>query len=127
MTVKMSPKLTPTVRSARPILPSTPLARRPIVGEYALELPGGQVLPIKFFVDGKFYTIFSLLFGIAVSTLLTLVVIPVLYFVAYRHRLGALTGAGDDSSPLVAHASSSPCRAASRSSTWPWGSPVAMA
>ena len=32
----------------------------------------------------------SLIFGILVSTLLTLVVIPVLYFVAYRHRLHAL-------------------------------------
>jgi multidrug efflux pump subunit AcrB len=28
----------------------------------------------------------SLIFGIAVSTLLTLVVIPVLYYAAYRHR-----------------------------------------
>jgi multidrug efflux pump subunit AcrB len=28
----------------------------------------------------------SLVFGIAVSTLLTLVVIPVLYFAVYRHR-----------------------------------------
>ncbi|MBI5256626.1 MAG: efflux RND transporter permease subunit [Burkholderiales bacterium] len=34
----------------------------------------------------------SLIFGIFVSTLLTLVVIPVLYYVAYRHRLGTLTG-----------------------------------
>jgi multidrug efflux pump subunit AcrB len=34
----------------------------------------------------------SLIFGIFVSTVLTLVVIPVLYYVAYRHRLGALTG-----------------------------------
>ncbi len=34
----------------------------------------------------------SLIFGISVSTVLTLVVIPVLYFVAYRHRLGAITG-----------------------------------
>ena len=32
----------------------------------------------------------SLIFGIFVSTLLTLVVIPILYFVAYRNRLGAL-------------------------------------
>ncbi|GAB3361698.1 MULTISPECIES: efflux RND transporter permease subunit [Giesbergeria] len=32
----------------------------------------------------------SLIFGIAVSTLLTLVVIPILYYVAYRHRLDAL-------------------------------------
>jgi multidrug efflux pump subunit AcrB len=32
----------------------------------------------------------SLIFGIFVSTVLTLVVIPVLYFVAYRKRLGAL-------------------------------------
>jgi multidrug efflux pump subunit AcrB len=32
----------------------------------------------------------SLIFGIFVSTLLTLVVIPVLYYVAYRHRLDAI-------------------------------------
>ena len=32
----------------------------------------------------------SLIFGIAVSTVLTLVVIPTLYFVAWRNRLGAL-------------------------------------
>lgn len=32
----------------------------------------------------------SLVFGIFVSTLLTLVVIPVLYYVAYRHRLQAI-------------------------------------
>jgi multidrug efflux pump subunit AcrB len=32
----------------------------------------------------------SLIFGILVSTLLTLVVIPLLYFVAYRHRLDKL-------------------------------------
>ncbi|MDY0107218.1 MAG: efflux RND transporter permease subunit, partial [Giesbergeria sp.] len=35
----------------------------------------------------------SLIFGISVSTVLTLVVIPVLYYVAYRHRLDALRGA----------------------------------
>jgi len=34
----------------------------------------------------------SLIFGISVSTVLTLVVIPVLYYAAYRHRLGALRG-----------------------------------
>ena len=34
----------------------------------------------------------SLIFGISVSTVLTLVVIPILYYVAYRHRLHALTG-----------------------------------
>ena len=34
----------------------------------------------------------SLIFGIFVSTVLTLVVIPILYYVAYRHRLGAITG-----------------------------------
>jgi multidrug efflux pump subunit AcrB len=34
----------------------------------------------------------SLIFGIFVSTLLTLVVIPLLYFLAYRNRLQALTG-----------------------------------
>ena len=37
----------------------------------------------------------SLIFGIFVSTVLTLVVIPILYFVAYRYRLDALTGAGE--------------------------------
>jgi multidrug efflux pump subunit AcrB len=34
----------------------------------------------------------SLIFGIFVSTLLTLVVIPILYYVAYRHRIDAITG-----------------------------------
>jgi multidrug efflux pump subunit AcrB len=34
----------------------------------------------------------SLIFGILVSTVLTLVVIPLLYFMAYRYRLEALTG-----------------------------------
>ena len=34
----------------------------------------------------------SLIFGILVSTVLTLVVIPLLYFMAYRNRLGAITG-----------------------------------
>jgi multidrug efflux pump subunit AcrB len=39
----------------------------------------------------------SLIFGISVSTVLTLVVIPILYYVAYRNRLTALTGpAGGD-------------------------------
>ena len=37
----------------------------------------------------------SLIFGILVSTVLTLVVIPILYFVAYRNRLGAITGEAD--------------------------------
>jgi multidrug efflux pump subunit AcrB len=37
----------------------------------------------------------SLIFGISVSTVLTLVVIPILYFVAYRKRLGAITGQAD--------------------------------
>ncbi|MDE2567209.1 MAG: efflux RND transporter permease subunit [Burkholderiales bacterium] len=40
----------------------------------------------------------ALIFGIFVSTLLTLLVIPLLYFVAYRHRLPALAG-GDAESP----------------------------
>jgi multidrug efflux pump subunit AcrB len=34
----------------------------------------------------------SLIFGISVSTVLTLVVIPVLYYMGYRHRLEAITG-----------------------------------
>jgi multidrug efflux pump subunit AcrB len=33
----------------------------------------------------------SLIFGIFVSTLLTLVVIPLLYYMAWRNRLGQLT------------------------------------
>ncbi len=41
----------------------------------------------------------SLIFGILVSTVLTLVVIPLLYFVAYRHRLDAITG-GTQPPPL---------------------------
>jgi multidrug efflux pump subunit AcrB len=39
----------------------------------------------------------SLIFGIFVSTLLTLVVIPILYYVAYRKRLQALLG--EDAAP----------------------------
>ena len=30
--------------------------------------------------------------ALALAAALTLVVIPILYFVAYRHRLGAITG-----------------------------------
>ncbi|MBC7729362.1 MAG: efflux RND transporter permease subunit [Microbacteriaceae bacterium] len=37
----------------------------------------------------------SLIFGIFVSTVLTLVVIPILYFVAWRNRLDAITGPAD--------------------------------
>ena len=37
----------------------------------------------------------SLIFGISVSTVLTLVVIPILYYIAYRHRLDTLTRAAD--------------------------------
>ncbi|MDP3821404.1 MAG: efflux RND transporter permease subunit [Burkholderiales bacterium] len=48
----------------------------------------------------------SLIFGISVSTVLTLVVIPVLYFVAYRHRLAALTG--PDDTPSFPPATSTP-------------------
>jgi len=41
----------------------------------------------------------SLIFGIFVSTVLTLVVIPILYYVAYRHRLTAITGSVDPDAP----------------------------
>jgi multidrug efflux pump subunit AcrB len=41
----------------------------------------------------------SLVFGIFVSTLLTLVVIPILYYVAYRHRLQAIAGPASELSP----------------------------
>ncbi len=41
----------------------------------------------------------SLIFGIFVSTALTLVVIPILYFVAYRNRLAAITGRAEDGEP----------------------------
>ena len=37
----------------------------------------------------------SLIFGIFVSTVLTLVVIPTLYYVAYRNRLDAITGSAE--------------------------------
>ena len=40
----------------------------------------------------------SLIFGILVSTVLTLVVIPLLYFVAYRNRLAAITGSAEPNS-----------------------------
>ena len=43
----------------------------------------------------------SLIFGISVSTVLRLVVIPVLYYVAYRHRLGAITGTAGPDAPLA--------------------------
>jgi multidrug efflux pump subunit AcrB len=46
----------------------------------------------------------SLIFGIFVSTVLTLVVIPILYFVAYRNRLYAITGASDTEVPSLATA-----------------------
>ena len=42
----------------------------------------------------------SLIFGILVSTLLTLVVIPVLYYVAYRHRLAPIIKESDHESRL---------------------------
>ncbi len=41
----------------------------------------------------------SLIFGIFVSTILTLVVIPILYYMAYRHRLAALEGPADPEAP----------------------------
>ena len=41
----------------------------------------------------------SLIFGISVSTVLTLVVIPILYYVAYRHRLTAISGPADPDAP----------------------------
>jgi multidrug efflux pump subunit AcrB len=40
----------------------------------------------------------SLVFGIFVSTLLTLVVIPILYYIAYRHRLQAIAKPASESS-----------------------------
>ncbi len=49
----------------------------------------------------------SLIFGIFVSTVLTLVVIPILYYVAYRHRLYALTGSVDPDAPAVIATTSS--------------------
>ena len=54
----------------------------------------------------------SLIFGILVSTILTLVVIPLLYFMAYRNRLSALTGlavaAPTPAPPVLPIASSTP-------------------
>jgi len=43
----------------------------------------------------------SLIFGIFVSTVLTLVVIPVLYYMAYRNRLDAITGSSDSAVPTL--------------------------
>ena len=43
----------------------------------------------------------SLIFGIFVSTLLTLVVIPILYYVAYRHRLQTIAAPASESSPQL--------------------------
>ncbi len=45
----------------------------------------------------------SLIFGIFVSTVLTLVVIPILYFVAYRNRLGAITGKAEPATSAANH------------------------
>ncbi|MBK7614104.1 MAG: efflux RND transporter permease subunit [Vitreoscilla sp.] len=45
----------------------------------------------------------SLIFGISVSTVLTLVVIPILYYVAYRNRLDAITGPADDAATIASH------------------------
>ena len=50
----------------------------------------------------------SLIFGIFVSTVLTLVVIPILYYVAYRHRLVALTGSVVRDAPESTTPSSTP-------------------
>ena len=51
----------------------------------------------------------SLIFGISVSTVLTLVVIPILYYVAYRNRLTAITGSVDpDELNVTAPAPSAP-------------------
>jgi multidrug efflux pump subunit AcrB len=44
----------------------------------------------------------SLIFGIFISTLLTLVVIPILYYVAYRHRLSAILPAPPENRSLGA-------------------------
>ena len=43
----------------------------------------------------------SLIFGILVSTALTLVVIPILYFVAYRNRLDAIAGPEEPAEPVT--------------------------
>jgi Cu/Ag efflux pump CusA len=48
----------------------------------------------------------SLIFGILVSTLLTLVVIPILYYVAWRHRLHVLVPPSSASLPEVSSSSS---------------------
>ena len=50
----------------------------------------------------------SLIFGILVSTVLTLVVIPLLYFMAYRNRLGALTAPGLPVLPSSQHQGATP-------------------
>jgi multidrug efflux pump subunit AcrB len=50
--------------------------------------PRSAMLGALFILDDPIFNglAISLIFGILVSTLLTLVVIPVLYFVAYQHK-----------------------------------------
>ena len=56
----------------------------------------------------------SLIFGISVSTVLTLIVIPVLYYMAYRHRLTAITGSdGPGTADATTRPSTSPSTTAS--------------
>ena len=50
----------------------------------------------------------SLIFGIFVSTLLTLVVIPILYYVAYRNRLWKLLGIAPTAMPVALVPSNTP-------------------
>jgi multidrug efflux pump subunit AcrB len=56
----------------------------------------------------------SLIFGIFVSTVLTLVVIPILYYLAYRHRLRTITGQDpvDQPDPVPAAAAAAAAAAA---------------
>ena len=49
--VPRKPAGTPSTSATAPSL--SPADRDAIVGNYALQLPGGQVLPIRFFLDGE--------------------------------------------------------------------------
>ena len=62
------------------------------------------VLGALFILDDPIFNglAISLIFGIFVSTVLTLVVIPVLYFAGYRHRLSAITGVAGPAIPPAA-------------------------
>jgi multidrug efflux pump subunit AcrB len=73
----------------------TAIVRSAVVRAQPILLTGMAAMLGAFFIlDDPIFNglAISLIFGILVSTVLTLVVIPILYYVAYRNRLHAITG-----------------------------------